>query len=97
METICDSLVLLAQEYGVDPKTLSPDATSAELIKVIAGGKAFSASNVTPASPTANTDYWGTKVSAMQADISISNGKVTGTLHELTSGQLVTDWARVTS
>lgn len=92
METICDSLVLLAQEYGVDPKTLSPDATSAELIKVIAGGKAFSASNVTPASPTANTDYWGTKVSAMQADISISNGKVTGTLHELTSGQLVTDW-----
>ena len=28
----------------------------------------------------------------MQSDVAISNGAVTGTLHKLTSGQLVTDW-----
>lgn len=36
--------------------------------------------------------YWGTNRSAMQEDITVANGKVTGTLKKLTSGQLVTDW-----
>ena len=40
-----------------------------------------------------SVDMWGTTVSQIQsADTAISNGKVTGTLTKLTSGQLVTDW-----
>ena len=35
---------------------------------------------------------FGTLVSAMQTNLAVSNGKITGTLHKLTSGQLVTDW-----
>ena len=36
--------------------------------------------------------YWGTAVSAMQSDLAVANGAVTGTLKYLGSGQLVTDW-----
>lgn len=36
--------------------------------------------------------YWGTAVSAMQSNIAIANGKITGTLKYLDEGQLVTDW-----
>ena len=40
-----------------------------------------------------SVDMWGTTVSQVQsADTAVSNGKVTGTLYKLTSGQLVTDW-----
>ena len=40
-----------------------------------------------------STDFWGTTASQIQSDISVSaNKKITGTLHKLTSGQLVTDW-----
>lgn len=46
---------------------------------------------VTPAAATA-ASYWGTAVSAMQSNIAIANGKVTGTLKYLDEGQLVTDW-----
>lgn len=28
----------------------------------------------------------------MQSDVAVANGKITGTLNKLTSGQLVTDW-----
>ena len=35
---------------------------------------------------------WGTLVSSMQDDVTISGGKIKGTLKKLTSGQLVTDW-----
>ena len=38
-------------------------------------------------------DLWGTTVSQIQsADTAVANGRVTGTLTKLTSGQLVTDW-----
>lgn len=46
---------------------------------------------VTPAAAT-KASYWGTAVSAMQSDIAIANGKITGTLKYLDEGQLVTDW-----
>lgn len=36
--------------------------------------------------------YWGTNVSDMQSDIAVADGKITGTLKYLDSGQLVTDW-----
>lgn len=51
-------------------------------------------SNLTDATVTASAKqaYWGTNVSDMQDDITIANGKITGTLKKLTSGQLVTDW-----
>ena len=46
---------------------------------------------VTPAAATAASS-WGTAVSAMQSNIAIADGKVTGTLKYLDEGQLVTDW-----
>lgn len=35
---------------------------------------------------------WGTLVSEMQDNVSVSGKSITGTLTKLTSGQLVTDW-----
>lgn len=90
--TIVEALSSLAKVYGVDEKAITPADTSAELIQLIAGGVVFGSSNVTASSPNANTEYWGTKVSAMQTSVAVANGAVTGTLHKLTSGQLVTDW-----
>lgn len=51
-------------------------------------------SNLTDATVTASAKqaYWGTNVSDMQDDITVADGKITGTLKKLTSGQLVTDW-----
>lgn len=46
---------------------------------------------VTPAAAT-KASYWGTAVSAMQSNIAIADGKITGTLKYLDEGQLVTDW-----
>lgn len=46
---------------------------------------------VTPAAAT-KASYWGTAVSAMQSNIAVANGKITGTLKYLDEGQLVTDW-----
>ena len=90
--TMLDAMKAFATVHGVDSRAIKSEDTTAEVLMLVAGADAFSSSNVTPASPTANTEYWGTKVSAMQTDVAISNGAVTGTLHKLTSGQLVTDW-----
>ena len=68
------------------------DDTIDEVIEKISGGVVFGSSNVTPASPASNKNYWGTTVSTMQTSVSVANGAITGTLHKLTSGQLVTDW-----
>lgn len=38
------------------------------------------------------TDMFGTLVSEMQENVTVSKGKIKGTLKKLTSGQLVTDW-----
>ena len=48
-------------------------------------------------SPTVNTEaggtnLFGTLVSAMQTNLSVGSGAITGTLHKLTSGQIVSDW-----
>ena len=90
--TMLEAMKAFATVHGVDARAIKPEDTTAEVLMLVAGADAFSSSNVTPASPTANTEYWGTKVSTMQTDVAISNGAVTGTLHKLTSGQLVTDW-----
>ena len=95
--TIVEALSSLAKVYGVDEKAITPADTSAELIQLIAGGVVFGSSNVTASSPNANTEYWGTKVSAMQTSVAVANGAVTGTLHKLTSGhpsRLVSDLQR---
>lgn len=52
---------------------------------------ATQALSVTPEAAT-KASYWGTAVSAMQSNIAIANGKITGTLKYLDEGQLVTDW-----
>lgn len=36
--------------------------------------------------------YWGTAVSDMQEDLTISGGRITGTLKKLTNGALVDTW-----
>ena len=48
--------------------------------------------SVTVAPADSGTDYWGTLASQMQTSVSVSGKAITGTLHKLTSGQLVTDW-----
>lgn len=90
--TMLDAMKAYATVHGVDARAIKAEDTTAEVLMLVAGADALSSSNVTTASPSANTDYWGTKVSAMQTDVTIANGAVTGTLHKLTSGQLVTDW-----
>lgn len=88
--TILGALKVWAVEKGVEPEMLNDDTS--DTILAIAGAEAFASSNVTPASPTASKEYWGTKVSDMQSDVTVANGAITGTLTKLTSGQLVTDW-----
>lgn len=36
--------------------------------------------------------YWGTAVTAMQEDLAVADGAITGTLKYLSSGALATDW-----
>lgn len=90
--TMLDAMKAFATVHGVDSRAIKPEDTTAEVLMLVAGADAFSSSNVTPASPASDKEYWGTAVSSMQTDVAISNGAVTGTLHKLTSGQLVTDW-----
>lgn len=48
--------------------------------------------SATVAPEDGSTDLWGTLVSEIQTGVSVSGKKITGTLHYLSSGQLVTDW-----
>ena len=88
--TVVRSLSKIAKLYNVTD--IGQNDTTDEILDKIAGGIAFGSSNVTVASPTANTDFWGTKTSDMQTSVAVANGAITGTLKKLTSGQLVTDW-----
>ena len=88
--TVVHSLSKIAKLYNVTD--IQDNDTTDELLDKIAGGMVFGSSNVTPASPTASKEYWGTKVSEMQTSVTVSGNKITGTLHKLTTGQLVTDW-----
>ena len=88
--TILSALEAYALEKGVNPDAIKGDTS--DIIMLMAGADKFASSNVTVASPTSSKSYWGTTVSTMQTDVAVSNGKITGTLNKLTSGQLVTDW-----
>lgn len=48
--------------------------------------------SATVAAVDGSTDFWGTTASQMQTGVTVTAKKITGTLHKLTSGQLVTDW-----
>ena len=88
--TILGALKTWAVEKGVNPEFLNDDTS--DTILAIAGADAFASSNVTPASADADEDFWGSKTSDMQSNVTVANGAITGTLTKLTSGQLVTDW-----
>ena len=88
--TVVKSLSKIAKLYNVTD--IGQNDTTDEILDKIAGGIAFGSSNVPVASPTANTDFWGTKTSDMQTSVAVADGAITGTLKKLTSGQLVTDW-----
>ena len=89
--TIVKSLSKIAKIYNVED--IGDNDTTDELLDKIAGGMVFGSSNVTVAGATpANKEYWGTKVSEMQTSVSVSGGKITGTLHKLTTGSLVDVW-----
>lgn len=90
--TVVKSLSKIAKIYNVTD--IGQNDTTDEILDKIAGGIAFGSSNVTLATPTANTDFWGTKTSDMQTSVAVANGAITGTLKKLTSGQLVTDWGK---
>lgn len=40
------------------------------------------------------TDFWGTAASEIQTGVTVTGQYISGTLHKLTSGQLVTDWGQ---
>ena len=89
--TVVKELTQTAKIYGVTD--LSEKDTIDELIAKINGGIVLGSSNVTVATPTPVTKkYWGTKVEDMQDNITISGGKITGTLKKLTTGSLVDVW-----
>ena len=88
--TVVKSLSKIAKIYNVTD--IGENDTTDEILDKIAGGIAFGSSNVTLASPEADTDFWGTKTSDMQTSVVVANGAITGTLTKLTSGQLVKDW-----
>lgn len=88
--TVVKSLEKIAKIYNVTD--IGENDTTDEILDKIAGGIAFGSSNVTVASPEADTDFWGTKTSDMQTSVTVANGAITGTLTKLTSGQLVKDW-----
>ena len=48
----------------------------------------------TVAAVDSGTDFWGTTASQMQTGVTVSGQYISGTLHKLTSGQLVTDWGQ---
>ena len=48
--------------------------------------------DVTVAAEAGTTSMWGTLVSEMQDNVAVADGKITGTLNELTSGALVDTW-----
>lgn len=89
-KTIDQALEILAKQYGVT--VFDKDDTASDYIEKIAGGVVFGASNPVTVAAATKDAYWGTAVSAMQTSLTVANGKITGTLHKLTSGQLVKDW-----
>ena len=48
----------------------------------------------TVAAVAGGTDFWGTTASQIQTGVTVSGQYISGTLHKLTSGQLVTDWGQ---
>lgn len=47
---------------------------------------------ITPSALAADTDLWGTLVSSIQSDITVTGDKITGTLYPVTSGALPAKW-----
>lgn len=89
--TVVKALTETAKIYNV--QDFSNSDTIDELIEKINGGIVLGSSNVTVATPTPVTKkYWGTAVQDMQTSITISGGKITGTLKKLTTGSLVDVW-----
>ena len=88
--TVVKSLSTIAKIYNVED--IGVNDTTDELLDKIAGGMVLGSSNVTVASPATNKKYWGTTVSDMQTSVSVAGGKITGTLHKLTTGSLVDVW-----
>lgn len=88
-ETAVDYLGKIAEHYGV---TVFNFDTIAEALAAIAGGIVFGGSNPVTVAASDKEAYWGTNVSDMQTGLTVSGGKITGTLKYLDEGQLVTDW-----
>lgn len=89
-KTIDQALKILAKQFGVT--VFDANDTAADYIEKIAGGVVFGGSNPVTVAASNKESYWGTAVSAMQTGVTVTGNKISGTLHKLTSGQLVTDW-----
>lgn len=93
MPTIDNSLTLLAKKFGVT--VFDENDTAGDLIAKVAGGVVFGGSNpVTVAAATAES-YFGVSTASLQTEVSVANGKITGTLHKLTTKNAITDvWGK---
>jgi len=47
---------------------------------------------LTVESADSSKSYWGTAVTAMQSDVAVADGEISGTLNYLTTGSLVDVW-----
>lgn len=88
--TNVEALKNLYVALGGQRDEISELNTNPEVINAIAGLVGIKDTGVQPEKST--TDFWGTKVSAMQTGLSVADGSITGTLKYLSEGQLVTDW-----
>lgn len=82
-----------SQPYGCEwLKVHWADATKSAPYPCIFAQNYFESAKLTVTPAAATGTYWGTATSAMQSDIAIANGAITGTLKYLDSGALATDW-----
>jgi HK97 family phage major capsid protein len=66
----------------------------------VQGQVAYPGGVILPASPftgmtvaaATKESYWGHTVASLQTGLTVANGAITGTLHEVTSGTLANDW-----
>ena len=82
--TNVDALKNLYVAYGGSAEEVADLTTSAEVINALAGYVGIEETSVLPAK--SSNEYWGTKVSAMQSNVVVADGAISGTLKFIAGG-----------
>lgn len=82
--TNVDALKNLYIAYGGCAAEVADLNTSADVINAIAGYVGIEETSVLPAK--SSNEYWGTKVSAMQSNVVVADGAISGTLKFIQGG-----------